>query len=58
MGDIQGSGGSDEQPVHEVSVERFAMSRYEVTFAEYDKFAETTGRKKPDDKGWGRGSRL
>jgi hypothetical protein len=51
MGDIQGGGYSDEQPVHEVSVARFAMGRYEVTFAEYDKFAEATGREKPDDRG-------
>jgi len=57
MGDIQGDGGSDEKPVHEVSVARFAMSRYEVTFAEYDKFAEATGRQKPSDRGWGRGNR-
>ncbi len=57
MGDIQGGGDSDEQPVHEVSVGRFAMGRYEVTFAEYDKFAEATGREKPDDRGWGRGNR-
>lgn len=57
MGDIQGGGGSDEQPVHEVSVERFAIGRYEVTFAEYDKFAEATGRTKPNDRGWGRGHR-
>jgi formylglycine-generating enzyme required for sulfatase activity len=49
MGDIQGAGYDDEQPVHRVSVEKFAMGIYEVTFAEYDKFAEATGRKKPDD---------
>jgi formylglycine-generating enzyme required for sulfatase activity len=42
---------------HEVSVDGFAMSQYEVTFAEYDKFAEATGREKPDDEGWGRGNR-
>ncbi len=57
MGDIQGGGDSDEQPVHEVSVGRFAMGQYEVTFAEYDKFAEATGRKKPSDNGYGRGNR-
>ncbi|OAD21851.1 Sulphatase-modifying factor domain protein [Candidatus Thiomargarita nelsonii] len=33
------------------------MSRYEVTFAEYDKFAKATGREKPYDRGWGRGNR-
>ncbi|MEK8022149.1 MAG: formylglycine-generating enzyme family protein [Candidatus Parabeggiatoa sp.] len=57
MGDIQGDGESDEKPVHEVSIKSFAMGRYEVTFAEYDKFAEATARKKPDDEGWGRGNR-
>jgi formylglycine-generating enzyme required for sulfatase activity len=57
MGDVQGGGDSDEQPVHDVSVGRFAMGRFEVTFAEYDKFAEATGRNKPSDWGWGRGNR-
>ncbi|TGO03474.1 hypothetical protein PN36_05905 [Candidatus Thiomargarita nelsonii] len=57
MGDLQGGGESDEKPVHRVTVKRFAMGRYEVTFAEYDKFAEATGRSKPDDRGWGRGNR-
>ncbi|TGO03734.1 hypothetical protein PN36_01050 [Candidatus Thiomargarita nelsonii] len=36
---------------------KFAISRYEVTFAEYDLFAEATGRDKPDDENWGRGNR-
>ncbi len=57
MGDIQGDGQNDELPVHWVSVNAFAMGRYEVTFAEYDKFADATGREKPDDEGWGRGNR-
>jgi formylglycine-generating enzyme required for sulfatase activity len=33
------------------------MSRHEVTFDQYDAFCEATGREKPDDGGWGRGSR-
>jgi formylglycine-generating enzyme required for sulfatase activity len=57
MGDIQGGGDNDEKPVHRVSVSAFAMGRYEVTFEEYDRFAEATGRKKPRDAGWGRGKR-
>ena len=57
MGDIQGGGDSDEKPVHRVSVGKFAMGKFEVTFAEYDKFAQATGRKKPNDRGWGRGNR-
>jgi formylglycine-generating enzyme required for sulfatase activity len=57
MGDIQGSGYDNEKPVHSVNVKQFAMGKYEVTFAEYDKFANATGRVKPDDEGWGRGNR-
>jgi len=57
MGDIQGGGYSNEKPVHWVSVNKFAMGRYEITFAEYDKFATATGREKPSDQGWGRGNR-
>jgi len=57
MGDLQGTGRDNEQPVHEVSLEGFAMGRYPVTFAEYEQFAEATGREKPNDRGWGRGNR-
>jgi len=57
IGDLQGGGEKDEQPVHEVSIKRFASSRYEITFSDYDKFATATRRKKPNDEGWGRGIR-
>ena len=40
-----------------VCVEGFSMGRYEVTFEEYDRFVGATGRKRPDDRGWGRGRR-
>ncbi|PNE23559.1 hypothetical protein V511_01310 [Mesotoga sp. Brook.08.YT.4.2.5.1] len=33
------------------------MGKYEVTFDEYDAFCEATGRSKPNDQGWGRGTR-
>ncbi len=33
------------------------MGQYEVTFAEYDAFAQATGRELPEDQGWGRGRR-
>ncbi len=46
----------DEKPVHEVTIPRsFAVSKYEVTFEEYDRFTMPTGR--VDDEGWGRGRR-
>ena len=51
------NGGSEEKPVHRVYVDDFYISKYEVTFAEYDRFCEATGRSKPDDMGWGRGNR-
>ncbi len=57
MGDVQGTGLENELPVHRVSIENFYMSRYLVSFAEYDEFAEATGREKPDDEGWGRANR-
>jgi formylglycine-generating enzyme required for sulfatase activity len=56
MGDIQGRHGKDEQPIHEVQIRRsFAVSRYEITFDQYDQFAKATGGKLPDDEGFGRG---
>ncbi|MBN2279355.1 MAG: SUMF1/EgtB/PvdO family nonheme iron enzyme [Candidatus Marinimicrobia bacterium] len=51
------NGDSDEKPVHSVTVNDFYISKYEVTFAEYDKFCEATNREKPSDEGWGRGNR-
>ncbi len=50
-------GERDEQPVHSVTVRSFYMSKYEVTFEQYDEFCEATGRDKPDDESWGRGTR-
>ena len=47
----------DERPVHEVEVRSFALGQYEVTFEEYDRFAQATGRRRPADRGWGRGAR-
>ncbi len=46
-----------ERPVHNVKVSPFLLSKYEVTFDEYDLFAEGSGRRKPNDQGWGRGRR-
>lgn len=58
MGDLSGDGNSDERPVREVIFRNsFAISKLEVTFEEYDRYAEATGRPLPDDEGWGRGRR-
>ena len=39
---------SDERPRHDVTVEQFAVSQYEITFAQYDLFAKAENRKIPD----------
>ena len=58
MGCVSGKDCVDwEHPVHEVRVEAFELSKYEVTFEEYDRFTEATGRTRAVDEGWGRGRR-
>ena len=47
----------NEKPPHRVSISAFCIDKYEVTFDQYDRFCEATGRAKPEDAGWGRGSR-
>lgn len=48
---------NNEKPIREVTLSPFRMSKYEITFAQYDLFCEATGREKPDDEGWGRENR-
>jgi len=57
MGDNFGDGGRPELPVHTVVLDSFYLGATEVTFAQYDRFCNDTGREKPDDNGWGRGER-
>lgn len=55
MGDVQGRDKS-AMPVRTVRIQKpFAIGRYEVTFEEYDKFAQATKRELPNDGGGGRG---
>ncbi|MEX2524081.1 MAG: SUMF1/EgtB/PvdO family nonheme iron enzyme [Gammaproteobacteria bacterium] len=49
MGSPGTSRNADERPRHEVNVDRFAMSKHEITFSQYDKFARATGREIPDN---------
>jgi serine/threonine-protein kinase PpkA len=45
-------------PQRKAAVEtNYYMSKYEITFNEYDYFAIATNRRLPDDNGWGRGKR-
>lgn len=57
MGDIFNEGEDHEKPVHTVNLPGFYISKTEITFEQYDKFCDSTGRSKPSDNGWGRGTR-
>lgn len=60
MGAPTGESGSEdhERPLHKVTIAKpFAIGVYEVTFEDYDRFAEDEKRAKPGDEGWGRGRR-
>jgi len=54
MGNPQGD--RNQRPAHWVDVKMFGLGKYEVTFAEYDKFVEAVGKRKSNDYGWGRGN--
>ncbi|RKZ37421.1 MAG: formylglycine-generating enzyme family protein, partial [Gammaproteobacteria bacterium] len=48
MGDITGNGYDREKPVHEVSVESFAIGKFEVTVGEYIRFVKATNSHAPE----------
>jgi formylglycine-generating enzyme required for sulfatase activity len=50
-------GRGDDEAQHEVIISAFKMSKFAVTFEQYDSYCEVTGAAKPDDRGWGRGNR-
>jgi len=51
MGDIQGGGDSDEQPVHRVSIEKgFAMGKFEVKVTEFRQFVNAAGYRTDAEK--------
>jgi len=52
MGDIQDGGSDDEKPVHEVSIESFAMGQYEITNAEFVQFLNAVKRRGTKEKPW------
>lgn len=50
-------GGLNERPVHEVTIGRFAVGKFEVTFADWEACIAGGGcasHKRPSDQGWGR----
>jgi len=51
-------GAENEQPVHTVQIARpFYIGKYAVTFEEYDRFCDDQKGRRPQDNGWGRGTR-
>lgn len=52
-----GKGNSCIDIVHLVQLSSFRISKYEITFDQYDAFCEAANRPKPFDQGWGRGKR-
>lgn len=49
---------STSMPVHTVTFARaFAISQFEITFADFKKFISATNRELPSDNRWGRGAR-
>ena len=52
MGGASSIVSADEVPRHIVTIRSFAVGVYEVTFAEYNRFAAASGRKKPNNNGW------
>jgi len=50
------NGDSNEKPVHTVHVRSFKLMAKEVTFTQYDAYANATSQPQPNDEGWGRGN--
>jgi formylglycine-generating enzyme required for sulfatase activity len=55
-GDLTGRGFDDELPVRKVTIPPFRLSKYEVTFEQYDTFARAVGKPLPGANGLGRGT--
>lgn len=47
----------DDETLHEVTLKAFYISKYDVTFDEYDKYILEKGGAYPKDNEWGRGNR-
>ena len=57
MGDFEDQTNEDALPLHEVDLPSFYINTYEITYEQYDKYAEMKGLSKPDDEGFGREER-
>jgi formylglycine-generating enzyme required for sulfatase activity len=51
------SGPGNQKPARDVRIESFELSKFEITFDQYEAFARSARAPSPDDRAWGRGSR-
>jgi formylglycine-generating enzyme required for sulfatase activity len=47
----------NEIPLHKVYLDGYWLGKYQVTFAQYDKYCNDTKIEKPNDRNWGRENR-
>lgn len=58
MGSDSAQAEPDEQPVHQVNLSSYYISKYEITFNQWQKYLDDVGQAAlPSDEGWGRGNR-
>lgn len=57
MGDVIEEKNEDSLPLHQVELDDYYIGKFEVTYNQYDTFAEATGRPLPLDDKRGRGNR-
>jgi formylglycine-generating enzyme required for sulfatase activity len=58
MGSPSSEGGRNKNEIqHKVILSPYAISKFDVTFDEFDVYCTATGAVAPKDMGWGRGSR-
>lgn len=54
LGDGSGRGNANERPQRRIEISApFAIGRFEVTFADWQHYANATGAAMPDNEGWG-----
>ena len=54
MGDLSGDGDENARPVREVRIARFAVSKYEVTVAQFRRFVLATGYRTDAERNYGK----
>lgn len=53
MGDEQGIGNANEQPIHSVTLKTFSIAKTETTVLQWKTYCNATGRKMPEAPSWG-----